>query len=416
MNKEPEIKVENGQSHLEKLLQIKQLQINSLLEVTQAINENFTSAALFRIYEFILRAQMGVNRIAVFIYDKEWICVSCSGTEFSDKEFKFPEELLESREIMSLEGKRNKYLRPFDMVIPVYHKDEPLAFSLIGDIRSDSNDSMEEKLKFIQTITNIIHVAIENKKLFKTQLEQAGLKKQLELAAQMQTMLIPHNSMLPNNKSLEMAAVYLPHHDVGGDYYDYIKLNNHESAFCIGDISGKGIPAALLMANFQANLRALISQDHSLEDFIHKLNDKVNEIAKGEKFITLFLGKYNTKTRMLHYVNAGHNPSILIVNKKVELLEQGCTILGMFQKLPFVNVGEVMIEKDAMLVNYTDGLVDMENEKGEYFEVDRLIDFAKENHKLKMEKFNNALLDRIFDFKDKKKFNDDVSILSCRFL
>ncbi len=416
MQQELEIKVEKGQPHLEKLLQIKQLQINSLLEVTQAINENFKSDALFRIYEFILRAQMGVNRIAVFIHDKEWKCISCSGTEFSDKEFRFPEELLETKEIMSLKGKKNKYLRAFDMVIPVYHRDEPLAFSLIGDIHSDSNDSLEEKLKFIQTITNIIHVAIENKKLFKTQLDQAALKKQLELAAQMQTMLIPHNSMLPNNKKMEMAAVYLPHHDVGGDYYDFIKLNKDESAFCIGDISGKGIPAALLMANFQANLRALITQDHSLEEFIRKLNDKVNEIAKGEKFITLFLGKYNTKTRVLQYINAGHNPSILVHDKKIQMLDQGCTILGSFQKLPFVNVSEVFIETGSMLVNYTDGLVEMENEAGEYFESDRLIEFAKENHNLKMDKFNNKLLDTIIEFKGRKIFNDDVSILSCRFL
>src|ERR1019366_3106072 len=121
-------------------------------------------------------------------------------------------------------------------------------------------------------------------------------------------------------------------------------------------ISGKGIPAALLMANFQANLRTLITRKYQLPQSIDILNGKVGEITKGEKFITLFIATYNCQTRILTYVNAGHNPSILYNKGDVQLLDQGCTILGMFDTLPYINFGEVKIEPGSLIVNYTDGL------------------------------------------------------------
>ena len=111
-------------------------------------------------------------------------------------------------------------------------------------------------MSFIQTITNLIVVAIENNKMAVEQLKQAAMKKELELAAQMQSLLFPPS--LPSNESYEIHATYLPHQEVGGDYYDYIPLSDHEFAICMADVSGKGIAAALLMANFQANLHALI--------------------------------------------------------------------------------------------------------------------------------------------------------------
>jgi sigma-B regulation protein RsbU (phosphoserine phosphatase) len=107
-------------------------------------------------------------------------------------------------------------------------------------------------LNFIQTLTNIIIVAIENMRLFKESLRQESIKKELELASKMQNMLIPNPSILPRNEKIRMTAFYLPHMDVGGDYYDFIELGKHEFGFCISDVSGKGMSAAFLMSNFQA--------------------------------------------------------------------------------------------------------------------------------------------------------------------
>ena len=174
-------------------------------------------------------------------------------------------------------------------------------------------------------------------------------------------MLIPDNKLLPNTKKISFSAFYHPHFDVGGDYYDCIKLNDTEFGFCIADVSGKGISAAILMSNFQANLRALFTHEISLVALVEKLNDRVMYSAKGEKFITLFVGKYNTRTRELEYINAGHNPPVIydVESKTFEYLKIGCVGMGMLDELPVVKQGQISILGRTKLVCYTDGLVEL---------------------------------------------------------
>ncbi|MCK4922759.1 MAG: serine/threonine-protein phosphatase, partial [Bacteroidales bacterium] len=162
---------------------------------------------------------------------------------------------------------------------------------------------------------------------------------------------------------------YKPHYDVGGDYYDVIQLSENEIGFCMADVSGKGISAAILMSNFQANLRALFTKEVDLTELISILNERVLRSANGEKFITLFLAKYNYSSKELQYINAGHNPPLLynLENKKLELLKSGCVGMGMLDELPFVNMKVVKIDSKMKLFTYTDGLVElMEDENVEW--------------------------------------------------
>ena len=169
------------------------------------------------------------------------------------------------------------------------------------------------------------------------------------------------------------------------------------------------------MANFQANLRTEINKQQDLKDFIQLLNVRVNQITKGEKFITLFLGVYNHKTRMLTYVNAGHNPPLLVNSGVISELSSGCTLLGMFESLPNVKIGHQHLDPDAVIINYTDGLTDFENTSEEFFSEERVVSFLASNYTLGMNDFNNKLLDYVSDFKGEALFTDDITILSCRF-
>jgi sigma-B regulation protein RsbU (phosphoserine phosphatase) len=256
-------------------------------------------------------------------------------------------------------------------------------------------------------------VAIENKKLFKSKLEQEVMKKELELAAQMQSMLIPKD--FPEDPRLDVSGVYLPHRDIGGDYYDFTQLGDNRFAVCMGDISGKGVAAGLLMSNFQANLRMVITKEYRLDELVHLLNIKVAEITKGEKYITFFIGIMDFERRKLQFVNAGHNPAILVTTSGIELLKRGSTFLGMFDELPFVNVGEVEVEPDSLLFTYTDGLTDLRNPEGEMFEDERLEEFVQRNAHLGPDEFNEYLLKVINDYKQDEQYVDDVSLLTCRF-
>lgn len=399
--------------HLEKQLQVKQLQVSALLEVTQAINNNLSSDKLFRIYEFILRAQISVKRLAVYLQDNSLNCICQYGLAPDFDPDSLLEEIIQYNRLTFFDDAPNPRLGEFDLIIPVYHKDKPLAFALLGEPEVDENETLDEKIKFIRTITNIIVVAVENKRLFEQQLEQEKLKREMELAAEVQNLLIPRE--FPEDDHMEMAGVYLPHHDIGGDYYDYLSLDNERRLFCIADISGKGIAAAILMANFQAILRALAKQETDFRQFVISLNEMVTDITKGEKFITLFVAVYHLPSRTLQYINAGHNPPLLYQEGKFISLEKGCTILGMFESLPALEVGTIKIAPGALLVNYTDGLTDLENEEGLNYTLDNLRSYILDHREYSMKVFNNQLMKLIYAFKGNQAFIDDISILTCKF-
>ncbi len=404
--------LESLTAHYERLVKHKQLQIDALLDVSRAINNNFPTSALLRIYEFTLKAQFSVSKLLVFIKNERWECACASGVSDAAKQISVENILLPIEQMKELQQPHPGIPDVFDVIIPVIHQKKPLAYVLIGGI-SEGN-AHEEQLKFIQTLTNVVIVAVENRKLLRAQIEQEVLKKEMEMAAEMQSLLFPHR--LPNDHTIQMDAIYLPHHDIGGDYYDLIPLPDGKQMFCVGDISGKGIAAALLMANFQANLRLLAKNHEQLMVFIEVINDIVSKITKGEKFITLFLGVYNPAERTLCYVNAGHNPSMLVQNGSITELKKGCTVLGMFDDLPYVQMDEVKIEKNALLINYTDGLTDFENERGEFYGLERLEDFVLKNQELDAVMFNKTLLEEVNAFKGQGGILiDDITLLTCRF-
>lgn len=348
-------------------LQLTTFKLQSLLNITLAINENNSQEELLSIYEQLLTSDLNIGKVLIFKKEDAWRCILKSGSVGNSyASIDVEHDLMPIQEISFSTSSPNKSLNAFDIVIPVINKGKPIAFVIIGDIEEGEGVSpIIKHLNFIQTLTNIIMVAIENIRLFKESLRQEAMKKELELASKMQNMLIPNSSVLPKNEQVYMTAFYLPHLDVGGDYYDYIPLNRHEFGFCIADVSGKGMSAALLMSNFQANLRALFTYDISLDALIEKLNERVMHAANGEKFITLFLGKFNYKTRELQYINAGHNHPLLYQVKtgEMSLLDRGCVGIGMIDEIPFIRKGSLTLEEHAKILCYTDGLVELIDDK-----------------------------------------------------
>jgi sigma-B regulation protein RsbU (phosphoserine phosphatase) len=202
---------------------------------------------------------------------------------------------------------------------------------------------------------------------------------------------------------------------VGGDYYDCITLNQNEFGFCIADVSGKGISAAILMSNFQANLRALFSDEITLDQLVTILNNRVMDSAKGEKFITLFIGKYIVNRKELQYINAGHNPPLLYEEgkKKLSMLKKGCVGMGMLDRIPSIEMGVVRMEEPTKVFCYTDGLVEFFNESG--------IEFGTENIEKHVSN-NNPILKNINDIiashnilAGNTAIFDDISILGIEF-
>lgn len=395
--------------------EIKELELNALLEITQAINSNLPEESLYKIYNFTLRSNLNIEKLALFVLDEEWDCKVTFGTKKRFNRADLLPEFKTIQDITHLKNFKECDFTVFDIIIPVTHKDHTLALVFVGGLDKRDAYAHNDGVKFIQALSNIIIVAIENKKLARRQLEQEAFRKELEIASDVQQFLFPEK--LPNTDLLKVEASYLPHDHIGGDYYDYIPINKNQFLICVADVSGKGIPAALMMSNFQASLRTLLRQTPNLTDIIEALNYQVLENTKGEKFITFFAAIYDIRLKTMVYVNSGHNPPILWTKKDgIRLLEDGSTVLGAMHPLPFLNEGFVTGLDDFLLFCYTDGLTETINADGQEYGVNRVIDYFNDptTYVKDLKTIHQDIIVSLDQFKGRMGYHDDITILSCR--
>lgn len=341
--------------------------LNILLDIAQTINEDHSIDDLLSEFEILLREELDVGKILVYtLADNNWKNLLNSGvTKDEVGSIDVERDLSHYQNIENITISHPPQLKGFDAVIPLFHRFKAIGFVLIGDVEEEHTGISPtiKHLKLIQIISNLIIVFIENKRMQHELLEQEAIRKEMELASRIQSQLVPSDDHLPISTKYSIHTFYHPQFEVGGDYYDFIKLSNNVLGFCIADVSGKGISAAILMSNFQAVFRALYSPRIRLKKLAYLLNQKVNMSANSEKFITMFLGKYNSLTRKLSYINAGHLPPMLFDPKKEHLvsLDKGCIGLGMLDDIPTIEVGKVKVPPHAKFLAFTDGLVELEN-------------------------------------------------------
>ncbi len=395
-------------------LRISKFKLNALLDITLSINANLPVGELLKKYESILRTNLGIGKIMIFKNEEKWECILNAGFSMTLQEsIDVEKQLLPITETLIVTN--NPEFAGVDIIIPVFNNLVPLAYVFIGDIEEEGEgmSPVLKHLNFIQTISSIIIVAIENIRLFKESLRQEALKKELELASKMQMMLIPHEDKLPSEGKIIINGFYFPHYEVGGDYYDCIKLSQNQTGFCIADVSGKGISAAILMSNFQASFRALFTHDTDLSGLIRKLNNIVIENASGEKFITFFVARYNHDTRILEYINAAHNPPVFYdtVTGEVTHLGANCVGIGMLDEIPSVYKQEIAIRNYSKIVCYTDGLSELKDENGVEIGTSCIIRHISNKRPVK-ENITEMLLNLGIPDKNPGLF-DDVSIIAA---
>lgn len=396
----------------EKRLFLKERELTALLEITQAITQDATSeAALYKIFQFTLIGQLGVRRLALYVLTDgvfraevafpaavgplpEAVRARCSGA---------------SCPVVGLglgpgwEG--------FETVIPVRLADQVLAYVFIGTAQADY--AGQEAIKFLETLANILLGAVENRRLTRQRVAAAALRREIEIAQDVQRLLFPTH--LPNNAAVAVARTYVPHTEIGGDYFDVVEINADCLLLCIADVSGKGVAAALLMSNFQAGLRTLLRQGANLAVIAHELNHLIFRNAGGEKFITAFLGIYDRRDRHLSFVNAGHNDPVLLPDQgPPQFLKTGAVMLGIIEKLPGLEVGEVVVPPRSLLFAYTDGLTEVFDAEGNEFGEEGVLRVIAQNRYLPLPRLHETLLREIQAFGNTHKFADDVTILSCR--
>lgn len=396
--------------------QRKELELKALLEITQAINENKTEKVLLTIFKFTCLVHLNIKALLLYVFNEK--------EQFFERRIshqvkgKLPDhiqkaDVQENKNLgkLSLSLSQEYSFSEVNIYVPVYHKEKMLAILFLNT--KDKEKDLD--LDFTQALTNILVVALENKRFSRKQLEQERLRKEMEIASNVQRMLLP--SSLPSHAKLKAKVTYFPHSTVGGDYYDLIQPNENDVYFCVADVSGKGMPASLLMSNFQAALRTLLRSGSELRTIVEQLNSTTFENTKGERFITFFLGHYRYSDRTLRYINAGHNPPVLCMEQdgKVEELEAGTTILGAFESLPFLEEGQRDNLEAFMLHLYTDGLTETLNPSEEEFGEERFLSFIASNDGVSPEEFHAGFLSELDAFSAGVPRRDDLTLLSLQF-
>jgi sigma-B regulation protein RsbU (phosphoserine phosphatase) len=301
----------------------------------------------------------------------------------------------------------------YEMVIPVLRQKQVAAYVFVGGLRSDFD--RQQLIPFLGSLANTLIGAVENRRLQAQRVADAAVRKEIEIAQEVQAMLFPRS--LPNDAHLAIERSYVPHTEIGGDYYDVVEIDQDRLLLCVADVSGKGVPASLLMSNFQAGLRTLLRQGVALATIVPELNHLLFRNSGGEKFITAFFGIYDRRTRRLQYVNAGHNdPLLLCDNGSVERLKHGTVMLGIMEELPLLRVGETEISRHSLLLLYTDGLTEVFDAAGNEFGEEGVLNVLERGRYLPLPKLHQELLRSINAFSaHNSQFADDVTILSCRF-
>ena len=259
--------------------------------------------------------------------------------------------------------------------------------------------------------------------LIEEQRQRQKLENELSIAHEVQQQLFPHS--VPNLQGIEIEAICRPARVVSGDYYDFIRISPTRLAIALADISGKGISAALLMANVQAALRSDVlryrngqpgSRHEQIDtaEIVSHLNLHLFRNTSDERYATCFFGVYDSETRQLHYTNAGHLPPIYISGGNARRLETGGMVVGLFNDVPFQQ-GSVEIEHGGILVAYSDGLIEPENVYGEEFGTTRLIEVATRNKNASSHVIAEAMMHAAEEWSGTPEQADDMTVIVMRF-
>jgi len=361
-------------------------ELNTLFELSKEFNLVLDAQKVLRLLTFSLLGQIGVNRYAICLLEDGVMKIMMSRIEELPEVHKSIRLMSELQNPMLTQEmrKNEKYavgaaqLEGVGVraVVPMQVQNATKGLILLGE-RLHGGPYGKADLEFVYSLGNLAIISVENARLFRETLEKQRLEDELKIAREIQQGLLPQQ--LPEIDGFDIGAINVSSKQVGGDYYDFVKRSENEYVVAIGDVSGKGAPAALLMANVQAALRALAPMDYSLPEATARINDLTFMNTTGDKFITFFWGVIDCVTKQLRYVNAGHNPPFLVrANGAVERLTSGGLILGVMKTVTPYEESVVTLSRGDMLFMYTDGVSEAMNDKGEDFTEERLEKVVRE--------------------------------------
>ena len=297
-----------------------------------------------------------------------------------------------------------------EITVPIILNDRAIgALNLESDrVSAYSNDDVE----VLQFYADAAAISIEKAMLHKQLLEQELVSKQLETAREVQASLLPRRA--PDLIGYDIAGICIPAEEIGGDYFDYIPLSCNRLGLAVADVSGHGIPSALVMTAFRALLRTKARGKMGLVNIANSINRILPEFTGDNHFVTVLYAILDASSGNLAYISCGHPPPLLLrTDGRVEKLDQQNTALGVFQNLHFIYAQIQMTAGDS-LVLYTDGVTELTNQGGEAFGTQRLAQVIRENQALAAIDLISKVIEAAQVFSDSHGFLDDLTLVIVR--
>ena len=387
--------------------------LNSLFELSKEFGLFSESTKVAKLLVYSVIGQFLVSKFAVVSFDGEAIKIL---------ESKFPQDLLialirkyESSKLETsikketIEKKYPEYEKlGIELIVPMQMQGKTKGLIFLSK-RINNLDYSESDIEFIYSVGSLAIISLENKRLFKEELEKQKMEEELELAKDIQRNLLPGS--FPEFNNIDIAAVNISSKQVGGDYYDVISVDNNKYVVAIADVSGKGVPAALLMANIQAFLKTICRQQIGISEATGLINDLLCENITDGKFITFFWTIVDDENKIIKYVNAGHNPPLLIRDGEIKKLELGGMILGVMKTDYAYKSEEIKLQPGDTLIMFTDGITEaMDKARNEYSD-ERLEQLAVKLYKKSAQEILDAIRDDVESFTKGATQSDDITLL-----
>ncbi|MCU0345126.1 MAG: PP2C family protein-serine/threonine phosphatase [Ignavibacterium sp.] len=283
---------------------------------------------------------------------------------------------------------------------------------MIGILTLFNKESVEGFTETDQRLLTIIAGqsanVIENSRLFEEEQKLMQIQQEIRVASEIQKNLLPKE--IPSIEGYDIYAINIPAREVGGDYYDFIKISETKTAIALGDVSGKGLPASMLMANLQATLRGQLSFCNCAKDCINRANNMLFKSTDTSKFVTLFFGILDSEKHTLTYCNAGHNEPVFMQSNKKMKLDKGGMLLSIFEHIDY-DEEEVLFDKGSTLIVFTDGITEAMNAKEEEYGDNRLEDLIERNSKLNSKELIIEILDDVKNHSAGVPQFDDITLM-----
>ena len=412
---------ENDIKRLQKELKFKKLQLNSIYELSSAMQSQFDIDHVMRIFFSSLMAPLGISR--TFFFDLSQDLLRKRGFSLNEAEAQLLKKKLKKtitaaacREVAALPQdldalKKLLLGRQIHYLLNISESKKRTLVLGLGR-KFNRRDLEQEDFEFAYILSRFMLIELDNIRYLAQIFEKKKLEHEIKIARDIQLSLLPQG--LPQLKNYDIAVIYKPIQEVGGDYYDILKKKKNIQPLVLADVEGKGLSAALLAASCQAIF-------HSMNElylfkpaqFIAKANSFIHEITRASRFITLFWMLLNDENPSITYVNAGHNAPFLISGKSVKRLDAGGCLLG-FSGSGLYQEETVPLRSGDIVCAFTDGVFEVQNAAGEEFGEQAIANFLIAHKQMTASELSDGLLKKIKDFSRNIRFHDDFTVLTVK--